>query len=647
MPTVRPWWQVAELNKDLNTQIMTKSQHDRDTQYREFSLTTDGQGRVVHFDTQGQEVLGYGNDDLASGLYFLDLFVTNDRRRATDNIQRILKGQQSGLCQYTLAAKSGRAFPVMMNYYRSETTDGLRCNIFLIPPDADFKDFIRKHHHMLQIVLEAIPTGMCIVDDSGIITHWNCAAERLTGIDRKQAVGQKCDLMFSCRNQEQYCPVLHKHKVPAAPLCMDIVINNNRPMHLQKNVNYIYTPEGAISGTIESFVDLTPKIEAETALNEARELSESARTAKRHFLANMNHEIRTPLNGIIGLLDLLLNDQPTASQRDNLASAKRSALLLLDLFDNILDFTVVDKETSNIGFAGFSLSSIISSVISRQFDLKQNWALAIHSHIDADVPDNLLGDPSKLYQILKQLVGNAIKFTPAGEVAIGVTQGPHNPYMPQDDAHPMMLHFSIKDTGVGIAENQLASIFEAMAQADDSSTRTFGGLGIGLTRVHRLVNLMKGRIWIESIPKKGTTVHFVLPFKVATAGEEPEADRAKNQPRTGKNILVGRLQQQLKLAPLPLTDEWRAQFKLLEAKLFNDTAEAGTIIKQLQKQAKQSNQRSVEKLLFRLLLAIRRDNNDDIHNYYHMLAHKLASGANADTIMTPEGERHENIDRRR
>lgn len=622
---------------------MTRTRHDKGNLHQQFSLTLDGQGRVVHFDAQGDEILGYDSDDLASGLNFLDLFANEDRQRARDSIRLILKGQRLCLSQYTLLDKSGRSFPVLMNGCKDEPADGLRWTIFLMPENTAFAALIADPHSIFQIVLETIPVGICVVDARGTITHWNCAAERLTGISRNQAVGQRNDSIFNYRDQGAY-----RHNGPEAPPYEEIeLIHNGRPVHLRKTVNFIHAQDGTISGAIESFVDMTAQFEAETALNEARELAESARTAKRHFLANMTHEIRTPLNGIIGLLDLLLNDQPSAAQRDNLTHARRSAMLLLDLFDNILDFTVVDKKAVNVEFTGFSLSSVITSVISRQFDLKQNQALAIHSHIDADVPDTLMGDAGRIYQILKQIVDNAIKFTPAGEVAIGVTRVPHKPHASPDDARRIMLHFSITDTGVGIAEKQLDAIFEAMTQADESSTRAFGGLGIGLTRVHRIVDLLAGRIWIESKPEQGTTVHVILPFKDATAVEGAEPGRANLQVHAGMNDTTGHPEPPLRLAPLPLTKGWHAQFKGLETGLSREGAEAETIIKHLKTLAGQANQKSVEKLLFRLLLAVRRSDRKNIRNYYSMIANKIALDENAGTIKLPEGERHENIDRRR
>lgn len=514
------------------------------------------------------------------------------------------------------------------------------------PIAKEFSLIFNGQSHMVQILLEAISIGMCLVNDQGIITYWNAAAEQLTGLSRKQAVGRMGNEVFNCPNEEQHCPLIQKRTGSMEPLSVEIVMNNKgRSMHLRKDVHFIHAPDGTISGAIESFIDLTSQIEAETALNEARELTTSAREAKRHFMANMSHEVRTPLNGIIGLLDLLLNDHPTPTQSQNLLDAKRLALLLLDLADNILGFSVADKGTVEIEHTGFSLSSIINSVIARQYDLKQNWSLVVHSDIDSDVPDNLVGDSGRLYHILKQLVNNAIKFTPNGEVAIGVMRVPSGQDSSQDDSRRIMLHFTIKDTGVGIPEAQLDAIFEAMSQADSSSTRTFGGLGIGLARVHHLVNLLEGRIWIESKYNLGTTVHLLLPFKDATAAEDGHAEPSSIPIKIGTVVGAGHLRQHFELSKRPLTAQWKTRFDHLETLLFTHAGEAEELIDHLKTQAKAANQKSVEKLLFRLLLAIRRNNEDDIHNYYYLLAHKITSGDDAYTMLSPEGERHENIDR--
>jgi PAS domain S-box-containing protein len=387
-------------------------------------------------------------------------------------------------------------------------------------------DMLGGHQHIFHTVLQAVPSGLSLVSAEGRITYWNPAAESLTGLAPAQVIGQTCNAIFNCPNYDQLCPLAqslrgHARPEPTTALCAEATLAvNGRTIHLQKTSNYIQDAQHRFLGAIESFVDVTREHETRAALHEARELVESARKAKRHFMANMSHEIRTPLNAIWGLLDLLLaDDAVTPSQQDMLTSARRSAELLVDLVGDILDFTIIDKGALRLEYTGFSLRSIIASVIARQYELTQNKAVSIHSQVDDDVPDNLLGDSGRLYQILKHLVGNGIKFTPAGEVAVRVSRAPAAESDGAGAYREIELHFSIHDTGVGIPKEQLAHIFESLSQVDESSTRAFGGLGIGLHIVQRLVVMLDGRIWIESTPGQGTIVDFVLPFGSAANGD--------------------------------------------------------------------------------------------------------------------------------
>jgi nitrogen-specific signal transduction histidine kinase len=382
-------------------------------------------------------------------------------------------------------------------------------------------------------------------------------------------------------------------------------------------------------------MDMPQEQETSAALREARELLESARNAKRRFMANMSHEIRTPLNAIWGLLDLMLADEATPpAQLELLASARRSAELLVNLTSDILDFTVIDKGTVKFESTGFSLRSIISAVIARQHDLTQNKAVSIHSHVNDDVPDNLLGDSGRLYQILKHLVGNGIKFTPAGEVAVEVRRWPASGPVVND--REVELHFSIRDTGVGIAKEKLAHIFESLTQGDESSTRAFGGLGIGLNIVQRLVVLLDGRIWIQSAPGQGTTVHFLLPFRNTANGDKvapgppPKAAYIPSEsPAQPGWMLNPSLPEEFTrpedegpraaagTAPLPA--QWWQLYRRLQEILYTGPQEAEVLLKSLRIEAGGSGYSDLSTVLFRLLLAVRRKDPSEIEQYHALL----------------------------
>lgn len=529
-----------------------------------------------------------------------------------------------------------------------------------------------EHQQIFHTILEATPCGFSLVNAEGRITFWNPAAESLTGLAPSQVIGRPCKEVFNCPNFDLMCPLaqsLRGEERPkqTTPICTHISLTaRGRTIHLQKMTQYIQDGDQRILGTIESFVDLTQEYQARAALNEARELVESARKAKRHFMANMNHEIRTPLNAIWGLLDLLLTDDgATPAQREMLTSARRSAELLIDLIGDILDFTIIDKGAVHLEYTGFSLRSILASVIARQHELTQHKAVSIHSQVDDDVPDNLLGDSGRLYQILKHLVGNGIKFTAAGEVAVNVSRAPATKIRGAGERREIELGFSIRDTGVGIPKDQLAHIFESMRQVDESATRAFGGLGIGLHIVRRLVVMLDGRIRIESTPGHGTTVSFVLPFGSAANGDavepvpghpaspatvvEPDATPGWSlNPGLPKVEAVPRAaSERPSSAPAALAAQWSQTYQQCRQLLTTDPQAAEPLLHELRSQARATGHIDLSTVLFRLLLALRRKDCAEIEQYRSRVERTVSSLYDVPKAADIQGGSHEDIDRGR
>jgi PAS domain S-box-containing protein len=265
----------------------------------------------------------------------------------------------------------------------------------------------------------------------------------------------------------------------------------------------IYDHKGRPAKFIGACTDITERRQKEEALRRAMEDAEAANRAKSQFLANMSHEIRTPMNGIIGMTQLALETNLSSEQRGFLSTVRDSAETLLALINEILDFSKIEAGKLTLSPAPLNLRHLVEEALLTLAIRADEKDLDLECRIPPELPVEMIGDPIRLRQIIVNLVGNAIKFTHSGEVLVTVSIDPSPAASPE-----VLLHFEVSDTGIGIPADKLGAIFEAFTQADNSTTRNYGGTGLGLTICRQLVELMGGHIWVESRPGRGSHFHF-------------------------------------------------------------------------------------------------------------------------------------------
>jgi len=345
-----------------------------------------------------------------------------------------------------------------------------------------------------------------ITDREGNITYANDLFCQLSGYPLDELLGRNHRLIASGSQPPAFFEDLWQ-TIAAGRVWHGEICNRNRVGALYW-VSATIVPLKGEDGQLEQYIairtDISARKEVESAMMLAKEAAEQANKIKSDFLANMSHEIRTPMNGIIGMTELALETELNAEQREYLDLVKVSSDALLHIVNDILDFSKIEAGRMDIESIDFSLEQMLRDIVRSQAVRAHEKNLELLLHVAPDLPDRLIGDPGRLRQVLFNLVGNAIKFTRTGEVEVAV----HRTYATSPDQTE--LRFSVRDTGIGIARDKFKAVFDSFSQADTSTTRQYGGTGLGLTISTQLVTLMGGTIGLDSELGQGSTFHFTL-----------------------------------------------------------------------------------------------------------------------------------------
>ena len=369
-------------------------------------------------------------------------------------------------------------------------------------------------------ILASITDTIVIISRDKRIVYANATACELFGDGREESViGKHCHEIFkefdeTCDELMLDLMNLEKGQYKKVTFWRD---KNGKERWLYNTAFPYCDDHGDSLGAIVLSSDYSAQKEIEMALSNAKEHAEAASKAKSDFLARMSHEIRTPMYGILGTLELVLDDELKTEQRDLLLTAKFSAEALQGILNDILDFSKIEARKIDLEEKIFSVLTVVETVLDVMAPKAREKGLEMVSDVKPDVPATLIGDPFRLRQILLNLVGNAIKFTNKGEVVISVVRK-------QRLRDQLWLEFVVSDTGIGVNPDKLKIIFDPFAQAEGFISRTFGGTGLGLAISSSLVNIMGGEIWAHSLPAQGSSFHFSIPLKIAEVVQSLEEE---------------------------------------------------------------------------------------------------------------------------
>ncbi len=503
------------------TRLRLEASHDKqkrmaaDLEFQKFALDrhaivsmTDARGDIIEANDKFCEISGYTREELLgrnhrilkSGKHAADFYAEMWK---TISAGKVWEGE---VCN---KAKDGSLYWVHSTVVPCPDEHGKPWRYISIRTDITTlkatKDHLEENRQFLRSITDAMGEGVYALDAQGRTTFLNFEAENLLGWTQDELLGKSLHDIVHFQ-QADGTPI------PAANCPMHIATSHGQ-MYRGKEETFttrtgemipvamVATPllnDHGVTGSVGVFRDIREQKQLHAELEQARDQALNASRLKSEFLSTMSHEIRTPMNGVIGMTDLLLDTQLDARQREFADIIKDSANALLSIINDILDFSKIEAGKMEIEHIEFTLLPVVEGSLDILAGKAREKGLMLMSHVDPAIPANVIGDPGRLRQILLNLAGNAIKFTPSGEVIVrAISLG--------NEGELHRLRFEISDTGIGLSPEVVARLFQPFTQADGSITRKYGGTGLGLSISRRLVELMGGKMGLDSELGQGST----------------------------------------------------------------------------------------------------------------------------------------------
>jgi PAS domain S-box-containing protein len=506
------------------------------------SIATDAKGVIQIFNVGAERMLGFTAAEVMNKITPADIsdpqeLIARAKELSVELDTTITPGFEAlvfkasrgieDIYELTYIRKDGSRFPAVVSVTALRDAQDTIIGYLLIGTDNTARKLVEAEQEKLdqrfrdqqfytRSLIESNIDALMTTDPSGIITDVNKQMEALTGCSRDELIGAPFKGYFTDPERAEAAIKLVLSVKKVTDYELTACARDGKQTVVSYNATTFYNRNRTLQGVFAAARDVTERKRVEAELQQAKAAAEGASQAKSDFLASMSHEIRTPMNAIMGIADLLAKTDLSPEQDKYVRIFCRAGDNLLDLINDILDLSKIEASQLELERTGFSLKEKLEKVVEMVSARAHEKGLNLVCEIAPNVPDEVVGDPTRLLQVLLNLLGNAIKFTQSGEVSLRVAPCPES-----SNSTAVRFTFTVSDTGIGIPGEKLDQVFERFTQADSSTTRRFGGSGLGLTISKRLVELMDGRIWVESEVGHGSVFAFTVPLEIWAAANRP------------------------------------------------------------------------------------------------------------------------------